>query len=277
MIAGALTQGTSNATPTPTPTPCNASAFIIRRVLGLGDVHLQLTSEEDTTIQQTELRDTSGNDTDETIVINAVDVWAPFAFQQSGQLPITIAAGAELSLPFTFTPTATGEFESVITLLAPSSSPMPSSEETVWVEDRFPTGCTFVGDGNNWNWIGAGPSARFSGNAAHYSSVVRGQHEHSFQGATATLALGTGDKLFTYVILIQSVRPRRSCSSGRRHLGTSRLLGYQPDQPGNEQYCEPVPCWWAAAARSAGQAGDLGCRSWTWESYANIPSRGDQS
>ena len=136
-----------------------------------------------------------------TIVINAVDVSAPFAFQQSNQLPITIAAGAEISLPFTFTPTATGEFESVVTLLAPSSPPMPSGEETVWVEDRFPSGCTFVGDGNNWNWIGAGPSAPFSGNAAHYSSVVRGQHEHSFQGATATLAVGTGDKLFTYVYL----------------------------------------------------------------------------
>src|SRR5258708_27605873 len=41
----------------------------------------------------------------------------------------------------------------------------------------------------------------FSGALAHQSGLVSGFHQHYFTNATNTLAIGTGDTLFTYVYL----------------------------------------------------------------------------
>src|SRR5437588_3259639 len=74
---------------------------------------------------------------------------------------------------------------------------LPTTAETVWVEDSLPAGATPAGDGEGWNFVGAVP-APFSGTASHLSNNVLGFHQHYFTGATQTLAVAVGDKLFAY-------------------------------------------------------------------------------
>src|SRR5437773_2011292 len=76
------------------------------------------------------------------------------------------------------------------------------ASETVWVEDNVPAGAVLSSSGGDaWNWISTAP-VPFSGTVAHQSTIAKNKlHEHAFSGATATLAVGTGDTLFTYVYL----------------------------------------------------------------------------
>ena len=69
----------------------------------------------------------------------------------------------------------------------------------IWVEDSVPAGASAIGD-EPWNWIGSGPTP-FAGALAHQSALVSGEHQHYFSGASATLAVGVGDTLFTYIYL----------------------------------------------------------------------------
>src|SRR5215468_3924519 len=72
--------------------------------------------------------------------------------------------------------------------------------ETVWVEDATPAGAVLAGDGEVWNWISANP-APYTGTRAHQSAINAGFHQHYFSGATDTLDVGEGDRLFAYVYL----------------------------------------------------------------------------
>jgi hypothetical protein len=80
---------------------------------------------------------------------------------------------------------------------APTSTP---PNEVIWVDDAVPTGGTTAGDNEGWNWVSSNPAPN-SGVSAHQSSIYGGWHQHFFYGATSTLAVNTGDKLFTYVYL----------------------------------------------------------------------------
>ena len=71
---------------------------------------------------------------------------------------------------------------------------------TVWVEDAVPAGAATGGDGEGWNWVSSNP-APYSGALAHQSALLSGEHQHYFQGATATLSVAVGDTLFAYVYL----------------------------------------------------------------------------
>lgn len=80
-------------------------------------------------------------------------------------------------------------------------TPTPSAgNDTVWVEDAVPAGSILGGDGEGWNWIATNP-APSSGNLAHQSALVAGQHQHYFFGASSTLAVGVGESLFAYIYL----------------------------------------------------------------------------
>jgi hypothetical protein len=71
----------------------------------------------------------------------------------------------------------------------------------VWVDDALPAGAVSGADGgDSWNWITSNPSAN-SGLAANQSAVASGSHQHFFYNATATLQIGTGDILYSYVYL----------------------------------------------------------------------------
>jgi hypothetical protein len=71
----------------------------------------------------------------------------------------------------------------------------------VWVDDALPTGAVGGSDGgDSWNWINSNPGPEL-GNLSHQSALATGQHQHYFDNATATLTLGTGDTLYTWVYL----------------------------------------------------------------------------
>lgn len=71
--------------------------------------------------------------------------------------------------------------------------------ETIWVDDALPAGAAPTGD-ESWTWVTGSP-APFAGAKAHQSAIKAGTHQHYFTGATAKLAVATGDTLFAYVYL----------------------------------------------------------------------------
>jgi hypothetical protein len=80
---------------------------------------------------------------------------------------------------------------------APTSTP---GGEVIWVDDAVPTGSTTASDNDGWNWVSSNPPPN-SGLSAHQSSIFGGWHQHFFYNATSTLAVNSGDTLFTYVYL----------------------------------------------------------------------------
>lgn len=83
----------------------------------------------------------------------------------------------------------------------PTPTPTPPAGDVVWVEDTIPAGATpTASGGDDWTWIGANP-APFSGSLASQSNISSEDHQHYFYGATDTLTINTGDKLFAYVYL----------------------------------------------------------------------------
>ena len=94
------------------------------------------------------------------------------------------------------------------------NTPTPSAGEFIWFDDDLPAGAIKHGDNDvDWYWVDANP-APFSGTKAHQSrnfgqlDTPNGVHQHSFDGATTTLPVSTGDKLFTYVFLDINNMPR---------------------------------------------------------------------
>ena len=82
-----------------------------------------------------------------------------------------------------------------------------NSTNVVWVDDALPTGAVAGSDGgDSWNWVSSNPTP-FSGSLASQSTIAAGEHQHSFTGATATLAVGTGDVLYAYIYLDPAIMP----------------------------------------------------------------------
>lgn len=84
----------------------------------------------------------------------------------------------------------------------------PNVGDQVWVEDAVPSGAVTWADNESWNWVSANP-APLSGQAAHQSGVFNDWHQHYFYGATQTLTVNAGDKLFAYVYLDPANPPRQ--------------------------------------------------------------------
>ena len=88
----------------------------------------------------------------------------------------------------------------------------PRDGEFIWFDDALPTGAVTHTDDEGWFWVDANP-ASFSGTKAHqsrnFAQVNQNSfHQHYFDGATTTLPVSTGDKLFTYVFLDINNMPR---------------------------------------------------------------------
>ncbi|HYE07019.1 MAG TPA: autotransporter-associated beta strand repeat-containing protein [Planctomycetota bacterium] len=75
-----------------------------------------------------------------------------------------------------------------------------AAEDTVWFDDALPAGSTTDVTNDSWTWVAASP-APYSGTLAHQSANVAGHHQHYFYGATATMTIPTGARLFQYVYL----------------------------------------------------------------------------
>jgi RHS repeat-associated protein len=79
--------------------------------------------------------------------------------------------------------------------------------EVVWVDDALPEGASAGSDGgDNWNWLGHSP-APYSGTVSHQSKVASGNHQHYFMGATQTLQINAGDRLYAYIYLDPANKP----------------------------------------------------------------------
>ena len=78
---------------------------------------------------------------------------------------------------------------------------------TIWVEDSLPAGAITVAEGgDNWTWLGPSPNP-YSGSAYHQSNLAAGFHQHYFSGATQTLQVNAGDRLYAYVYLDPASQP----------------------------------------------------------------------
>ena len=79
-----------------------------------------------------------------------------------------------------------------------------TGSDTVWVDEQYPLGANAYvysdSPGEQLTWVGASP-APYSGGIAAQSQNIAGFHTFYFTGATQTLSVGAGDKLFAYVYL----------------------------------------------------------------------------
>ena len=80
--------------------------------------------------------------------------------------------------------------------------------DVVWVDDALPAGATVGSDGgDSWTWVSSNPSP-YSGTVFHQSNIAAGQHQHYFSGATQTLQINAGDRLYAYVYLDPANMPQ---------------------------------------------------------------------
>jgi hypothetical protein len=76
-----------------------------------------------------------------------------------------------------------------------------NSANIIWVEDSIPTGGIAGSDGgDSWNWVSNNP-APYSGALAQQSAIEAREHQVYFDGATATLAIGTTATLYAWIYL----------------------------------------------------------------------------
>jgi len=95
------------------------------------------------------------------------------------------------------------------------NTPSTQPGEFIWFDDDVPAGAVKHADGDaDWYWVDANPVA-LAGSKAHQSrnfaeldAPNTSFHQHYFDGATTTLPLGAGDRLFTYVFLDINDMPR---------------------------------------------------------------------
>lgn len=100
-----------------------------------------------------------------------------------------------------------------ITIRINTSTPNPG--EFIWLDDALPAGAVTPTTDEGWFWVDANPGS-LSGTKSHQSrtfSIADAPnsvqfHQHLFEGATATLPINAGDKLFTYVFLDPNNIPR---------------------------------------------------------------------
>ncbi|EEF63251.1 glycoside hydrolase family 9 protein [Pedosphaera parvula] len=75
------------------------------------------------------------------------------------------------------------------------------TNSVAWLDDSAPTGAVLgSAGGDSWNWVSTGP-APFSGTKAVQSSVNSAMHQLYFDWAGKTLAVNSGESLYTYVYL----------------------------------------------------------------------------
>ncbi len=165
---------------------------------------------------------------------------------------------------YTFTPTSLS-YSNVTTNQTAQNYAAAVVTGTVWVEDAVPAGASIAGSGEGWNWISSNP-APYSGTLAHQSALLSGLHQHYFIGATTTLAVVTGDTLFTYVYLDPANPPSEvmlQWNDGtweHRAYWGANLIAWGTDGTVSRRYMGPLPATgqWVQLAVPASQVGLAG-------------------
>ncbi|HMG72788.1 MAG TPA: Ig-like domain-containing protein [Pyrinomonadaceae bacterium] len=130
----------------------------------------------------------------------------------------------------------------------------PRAGEFIWFDDALPAGAVTHTDDEGWYWVDANPGS-FSGTRAHQSRNFAqldlpfdSLHRHYFDGATMTLPIGSGDKLFTYVFLDINNMPREimlewkdtNSWEHRAYWGANRINSGS-DGTNSRRYMGPLP------------------------------------
>jgi allantoicase len=173
----------------------------------------------------------------------------PLNFTTSGNtLNVTMPATGNICPPgpyMLFILNANGT-PSVAKIISVSTTPVQLNGDTVWVEDALPTGAIPDGISEGWNWISSNPTP-FSGALANQSNIVAGVHQHFFYGATDTLTINTGDKLFAYVYIDPANLPNEimlQWNDGtweHRAYWGANLIGWGTDGTNSRRYMGPLP------------------------------------
>jgi len=79
------------------------------------------------------------------------------------------------------------------------TTPQPTVEEIVWIDDAVPAGGQAQGD-TPWQFVEAADHPVFSGAKSH-TRTAKGRSQHFFTGANPPLAIEENDTFFTYVYL----------------------------------------------------------------------------
>ena len=134
----------------------------------------------------------------------------------------------------------------------PKSNPIFSSVfnnavEVPWVLNMVPAGAWTNGDIDNpsWTWIDSNPDPLNL--VAHQSAFASGPHQHYFLGATDTLAISAGDRLYAWVYLDPINPPAEvmlQWNDGtwehRAYWGTNSIF-YGNDDTAGRRYVGPLP------------------------------------
>ncbi|MBN2392409.1 MAG: DUF11 domain-containing protein [Anaerolineae bacterium] len=116
----------------------------------------------------------------------------------------------------------------------------------VWIEDALPAGATAYTTNDAWTWVTIDP-VPYSGSQAHRSNVASGTHQHYFDGASATMLVASGDKLYTYVYLDPNNMPREimlQWNDGNwehRAYWGENLIAWGTDGTNSRRYMGPLP------------------------------------
>jgi len=135
------------------------------------------------------------------------------------------------------------------------NTPGANAGEFIWFDDDVPPGATKHAEGDvEWYWVDANPGS-FSGTKAHQSRNFaqldlpnNSLHQHYFEGATTTLPVNAGDKLFTYVFLDVNSMPREimlqwNDGNGwehRAYWGANRI-NWGADGTNSRRFMGPLP------------------------------------
>ncbi len=122
------------------------------------------------------------------------------------------------------------------------------SGEVVWVDDAAPAGASLYSDGgDSWTWVNSSPIP-YSGTTYHASALAAGAHHHAFLGATQTLQVNAGDRLYAYVYLDPANPPSEvmllwysnESGWGRAYWGANNIP-WGTDGTAERKYIGPLP------------------------------------
>jgi RHS repeat-associated protein len=119
--------------------------------------------------------------------------------------------------------------------------------DTAWMDDSPPAGAILGTEGgDSWTWVSQNPSP-YSGAVSHQSGIPAGVHQHFFWGATQTLQVNAGDKLYAHVYLDPANTPSEvmlQWNDGvwehRAYWGANNI-GFGVDGTESRRYMGPLP------------------------------------
>jgi RHS repeat-associated protein len=119
--------------------------------------------------------------------------------------------------------------------------------DTVWIDDALPAGTVGYNGGEDWTWVGPSPNPQ-SGVVSHQSNIASAFHQHYFWGASQTLQVNVGDKLYAYVYLDPTNTPSEvmlqwNDGAGWEHRAYwgSNNIPYGTDGTDSRRYMGPLP------------------------------------